>query len=171
MNNYTYKGQYLLRGLPYEGPICIGPDEQIYTGTNFIYGKSEILTKVSNLNFTRDSIQFYKEKLVPPFAETDQVYPLTYYPKITKRDIKTGYITRYFVYDLRYPRNIIEVSVKNYKQLSNSLYKKISLDWKISGIRSQVETVNITTLNNIYKLIPELKNKFFYALELFVEEK
>ena len=60
------------------------------------------------------------------------VYAQSYKPTLTKADYDRGFINRYFVQKVN-ELTVREVSVDNYGETSDSLYKKVTLKWKISG--------------------------------------
>lgn len=68
------------------------------------------------------------------------VYAQSFKPKPIKSDYDRGFINRYFVQKVN-ELIVQEVSPENYGQISDTLYKKTSLKWKISGPQKSSGTV------------------------------
>lgn len=68
--------------------------------------------------------------------------PLSNKPKITQKDISTGYVMRYFVQNISIPK-IIEVDERQYNIIKrNPYYKAIQLKWMINGNLNDIITEN-----------------------------
>jgi hypothetical protein len=58
--------------------------------------------------------------------------PSTYILTVTDNDYQNGYIKRYFASNRNY-FNVIETDAKSYHTIDVNYYRKISIDWKITG--------------------------------------
>lgn len=62
----------------------------------------------------------------------ENFYPNTFIVSPKKEDYNRGYITRYFVSNINYD-SIIETDAKSYNFAENTFYRKVKMDWKITG--------------------------------------
>lgn len=79
-------------------------------------------------------------------------------PKPKKLNFTRGYVTRYFVQksnDTSAP--IYEVSSDNITTYSNnSLYKTVSLDWRLTGEKSDIKKSNLASIRLASETIPKI---------------
>ena len=68
--------------------------------------------------------------------------PSTYIPTITDKDYENGYIKRYFLSNRNY-FNAIETDAKSYNVADINFYRKVSIEWKITGPQFSVYNGNI----------------------------
>ena len=82
------------------------------------------------------------------------VTPSTYIPTITVNDYDNGYIDRFFISRINY-FDIIETNYKDYNIANMSFFKKIKIDWKITGpefniyIDKTLQTTGVVNYNNL----------------------
>lgn len=82
------------------------------------------------------------------------VTPSTYTPTITVNDYDNGYIDRFFISRINY-FDIIETNYKDYNIANMSFFKKIKIDWKITGpefniyIDKTLQTTGVVNYNNL----------------------
>ena len=82
------------------------------------------------------------------------VTPSTYIPTITVNDYDNGYIDRFFISRINY-FDIIETNYKDYNISNMSFFKKIKIDWKITGpefniyIDKTLQTTGVVNYNNL----------------------
>ncbi len=62
----------------------------------------------------------------------NQSSPSTYIPTIRNKDYENGYIRRYFLSNRNY-LNVIETNAKSYNTADVNFFKKVSIEWKITG--------------------------------------
>lgn len=95
-------------------------------------------------------------------------YAISFRPTPQESDYANGYITRYYVEKIN-SSIVSEVSPENYNQVSQQVYIKSILQWKITGIRKNryngrtieeigVEDYNHAQVENLSKTLPHLKN-------------
>jgi len=85
-------------------------------------------------------------------------HPVPYYPVPTENDIKMGYIVRYFVRKST-DKNamIIEIDEQQFNGwkstigLAKAYYTGTQLRWKIVGDMSEIEKINVKTLEKAEK--------------------
>ena len=73
-----------------------------------------------------------KERGIVGLESYNFITPSTYIPTITEDDYDTGYIDRFFIARINY-FDIIETNYKDYNIANMSFFKKIKIDWKITG--------------------------------------
>ena len=82
------------------------------------------------------------------------VTPSTYTPTITVDDYDNGYIDRFFISRINY-FDIIETNYKDYNTTNINYFKKIKIDWKITGpefniyIDKTLQTTGVVNYNNL----------------------
>ena len=82
------------------------------------------------------------------------VTPSTYIPTITVNDYDNGYIDRFFISRINY-FDIIETNYKDYNTTNINYFKKIKIDWKITGpefniyIDKTLQTTGVVNYNNL----------------------
>jgi hypothetical protein len=80
--------------------------------------------------------------------------PSTYIPTITDKDYENGYIKRYFVSNRNY-LNVIETDAKSYRTADVNYFKKVSIDWKITGVEfneyvgKMLQTTGVVDFNKL----------------------
>lgn len=93
--------------------------------------------------------------------------PDTYIPVITKENYEIGRIIRYFVGKINYD-SIVETDAKSYQLMSPNFFRKVQVNWKISGPEYNVvrggmlESIGVVQYNftQIYKakkIIPNIE--------------
>ena len=94
------------------------------------------------------------------------VTPSTYIPTITVNDYDNGYIDRFFISRINY-FDIIETNYKDYNIANMSFFKKIKIDWKITGSEfnvyigktlqdTGVVNYNNRVINDVISYIPNI---------------
>lgn len=82
------------------------------------------------------------------------VTPSTYTPTITVDDYDNGYIDRFFISRINY-FDIIETNYKDYNTTNINYFKKIKIDWKITGsefnvyIGKTLQDTGVVNYNNL----------------------
>lgn len=105
---------------------------EMYTESFYIDGVSVELFAEKNLNNLGDDVLFDYNVLTKNFFKNNfKDYPRHYIPFPKKDDYDRGYMDRYVAYQSNYPINIVEISQKNYNELTNPLYLKKQFTWKI----------------------------------------
>lgn len=144
---YTRGREYMtLNDEEYVGPYHAYSDGAIYSGGNFVKGKSFPLVPY-RLEEPKQNLIYDKvaENEFPKYLTIQHSLP-----EITEENYKKGYVTRYFAKkhnNINSP--IIEISEEMYNEIktmnysSSYLYKIIELKWKISG------KINDTYTNNV----------------------
>lgn len=80
--------------------------------------------------------------------------PSTYIPTISQNDYDYGYIKRFFIARINY-FDVIETNNKDFNLANTSYFRKISIDWKITGPEFNVysgkmlETTGVVDYNNL----------------------
>lgn len=74
------------------------------------------------------------DKIVSIVGLNSYIYtnPATYVPVISEQDYDYGYISRFFVAKINY-FDVYETNNKDFNLANDSFYKKIKIDWKITG--------------------------------------
>jgi hypothetical protein len=78
-------------------------------------------------------MEYFELATIPPSLLGVEIVP--FFPEVTDDDKKRGYIVRYFTRQTNHRTGeITEIDEKTATKLkANSLYKVVSLEWKISG--------------------------------------
>ena len=127
--------------------------------------KSEFFfTGILNSNFVRQ-IQTLRPTIYEKYnvlkKPRREIYPEEISPKMTDKDYEKGTKQRFFVQlanDFKSP--VLEISKSDFSKDLN-LYNKIVIDWKISGLRKEVEEQNNITIDNTERNYPGFKQKVF----------
>jgi hypothetical protein len=152
---------------------------EIYTESNWDVRKSKRLIKyvenVTKQSFVYDTLQ--------PNLTLKYIQPNTHSVTISKNDISTGYITRYFIKKIN-NENIIEINQIQYNAwLQDVIEKKmhiaLSLTWYISGTIED-ETSGVVTIPGVIsknqkqvsyasKTLPGLSNLLTNFIEYYTD--
>lgn len=152
---------------------------EIYTESNWDVRKSKRLIKyvenVTKQSFVYDTLQ--------PNLTLKYIQPNTHSVTISKNDISTGYITRYFIKKIN-NENIIEINQIQYNAwLQDVIEKKmhiaLSLTWYISGTIED-ETSGVVTIPGVIsknqkqvsyasKTLPGLSNMLTNFIEYYTD--
>lgn len=107
---------------------------------------------------TNKSLQNYVGLLIKD--PEDKKLPTPYYPKPTEQDYKIGEIQRYFSKKIN-DNIFIEINQTEFDNLSTQnsaylwqYYTTFSIPWEISGVKQEVENININIVN-----LAEFNNK------------
>jgi len=76
--------------------------------------------------------------------------PTTFCLTPSQNDYKNGYIKRYFVGNVNYI-NIQEVNLKQYDNINSFFYKRVKINWKLTGERNNVYENNILKSVGVYE--------------------
>ena len=153
---------------------------EIYTESNWDVRKSKRLIKyvenVTKQSFVYDTLQ--------PNLTLKYIQPNTHSVTISKNDISTGYITRYFIKKIN-NENIIEINQIQYNAwLQDVIEKKmhiaLSLTWYISGTIED-ETSGVVTIPGVIsknqkqvsyasKTLPGLSNLLTNFIEYYTDK-
>jgi hypothetical protein len=133
---------------------------------------------------TLDMFAIYNIIGNPPLNLTDTVL-IEYFPKVSADDVKVGNITRYFARQANHSDGFItEISKDDYNRFRlNSVYKVISMSWKISGPLDDTErtlptgekfltvtgvkTANKLSLNMANEELPGMNNRIHNLAQLY----
>ena len=122
------------------GQEYIGLVVETFTGA--CYPGTDPRTMGPKLTKTEDkpaqSLGFYNIKRIP-----------------TEAEYKTGYITRYFVQEIK-TQKIIEIAPEAYQNADQSsiLYTFQVVDWILTGNRTKVQESNLVTIQRLEQLMP-----------------
>ena len=137
---FIYMKDYDEDGTAY--PLRKGRRYIVHYDTN----KNETYTdEKNNILIRRNNHTLYSQyKKVKSISR--EVYLKPYQIYLTEKMIKEGIITRYFVkYILDKEERIFEVSKQSFQSAGN-LYKKVSLEWSLTGSKIGVDNKNSLTL-------------------------
>jgi hypothetical protein len=159
--------------IEYTGPYHIYPNGAIYSGGGFTdesihlipYAKalepSELinapdkdLSENNSIYFTLTSTRFNNHRK-----------PQYYYPEVIQADYDTAFITRFFVQKINNKADITEIDADEFDAVNSAnkvgidagLYKKLKLNWSISGRLEDVQKVNRKVLQSKEKDLPGIK--------------
>ena len=153
---FIYVKDYNEEGIRY--PLREGKIYKVY----YTKDKKEIYfdTKGNNL-YRLKNHSLYNSYIRSKRGLSREVYLKPYQIYLTEKMIKKGIITRYFVkYILDEEDRIFEVSKQGFKMTSR-LYKKVSLDWSLTGNKSTVANKN--------RIILLLKERLFKGIRDFLD--
>lgn len=89
--------------------------------------------------------------------------PVSSKPVVDNDDYESVYINRYFFSNINYT-NTKEIDVNSYNRINGDFFKKLNVQWKISGPRTNVYENNILKFEGVLdfnlKQIKKLKNTF-----------
>ena len=131
-------------GTEYIGQYHTYTTNEVFSEVNFVDGKSRKLIPYVDIKAigveNTDGMDFAKNFLYDSIKQIDiekQKKPNLDKEPITDKDIKNGFVQRYFGY--RYDNQCLELNKEKYNQigtkdgLSNVLWTKVKLKWKIVG--------------------------------------
>ncbi len=93
--------------------------------------------------------------------------PVAHTPTITDRDIRRGYIKRFFGQQVNDNfSTITEVSQRNFSTISsNPFFRVVSLKWRITGTKEEIKKSNKASISEQLKVMPQLKNRLVNFME------
>lgn len=165
-NLYTTGSEWMTTdNKEYFGPYHTYSTGEIYTGATWNVKTSEKLFPIiieSDL-----SKQYKKLKSIQTKFKT----PARAIPVITDADRKTGYVARYFLYNLN-QKQLIEIDLPQYtnwisKVIDNNVYYGFKLNWWITGPTQDIYVNGILTKGVYTKNIEELRKVESTVLEIF----
>ena len=165
---YTNGKAFLLNDKSYTGIYSKGPDNNYYTGENYIFGISKFLTPIIIENNGHRIKSIIYDFLESKFTKREINYAINYYPKITDKDLKKGFIIRYFVQqwnDLK--SQIIEIDKKQFDKVDKGFYQVIKLKWLIIGNTDIIRRNNLEEVRNIAKTMPMISFRLANLMELY----
>lgn len=98
------------------------------------------MSKIQYANNTRD-IQF--PEIITNYPVYKKVYP-------SQNDYDAGLYSRFFVKKIN-DKIIYEISKDDYEEISENLYIKISVDWRVSGKRNDVFKDKVKIYEGVYE--------------------
>ena len=177
-------------GTEYIGQYHTYTTNEVFSEVNFVDGKSRKLIPYVDIKAigveNTDGMDFAKNFLYDSIKQIDiekQKKPNLDKEPITDKDIKNGFVQRYFGY--RYDSQCLELNKEKYNQigtkdgLSNVLWTKVKLKWKIVGpvydikdergniTESGVLDTNKRTVALYSEKYPSLKLKLLDYLEYY----
>lgn len=177
-------------GTEYIGQYHTYTTNEVFSEVNFVDGKSRKLIPYVDIKAIGveniDGMDFAKNFLYDSIKQIDiekQKKPNLDKEPITDKDIKNGFVQRYFGY--RYDNQCLELNKEKYNQigtkdgLSNVLWTKVKLKWKIVGpvydikdergniTESGVFDTNKRTVALYSEKYPSLKLKLLDYLEYY----
>lgn len=177
-------------GTEYIGQYHTYTTNEVFSEVNFVDGKSRKLIPYVDIKAigveNTDGMDFAKNFLYDSIKQIDiekQKKPNLDKEPITDKDIKNGFVQRYFGY--RYDNQCLELNKEKYNQigtkdgLSNVLWTKVKLKWKIVGpvydikdergniTESGVFDTNKRTVALYSEKYPSLKLKLLDYLEYY----
>jgi len=154
---------HLENGKQYFGPYHMYKSTgEMYTEAFYIDGVSvELFTGKNSDNLSDDVLLEYNKLTKNFFKKNFKGYPIHYIPFPKKDDYDRGYIDRYVAFQSNYPINIVEISEKNYNELTNPLYLKKQFTWKIGRFKyvskESIIEANQKVVNSLKPVIPKIE--------------
>lgn len=134
---------------------------EMYTESFYIDGVSVELFIGGNADNLSDNTLLDYNILTKNFFKNNfKNYPIHYTPSPKKDDYDRGYINRYISFQANYPINIVEISQKNYNELTNPLYLKKEFKWKIGRFKyvpkESIIEANKKVISTLKPIVPKI---------------
>lgn len=150
----TEGGEWMfIDGTEYIGQYHTYTTNEVFSEINFVDGKSRKLIPYIDFNSVgtqnvdgMDLVKNFEYDAIKSLTVKKSKKPNKDIEPITNKDLKRGYMERYFGY--KYDGDCIELNKEKYNQigseegLSSVTYKKLKIKWKISGPVYDVKDVN-----------------------------
>lgn len=185
-NLVASRGQFNLNGRPYVGKYYETFDGKAFSGASPIYGKNELLTKISDYkNIGQVAIDSNHPSVIENLAKNSTVKmkrqigaPTPYYPEPNDSDYNKGYINRYFLKKENDRGYVMEISEEDYANITNGTanyditrYQTIKLFWKLTGplnsVRISQYDVRAGIIDTNQRLV-EQADKTFLGIKAFI---
>jgi len=152
---------YLENGIAYFGTYHkYKSTGEMFTESFYIDGISVKLIGKDTPDLSDDVLLEYNKLTKNFFKNTFKSYPIHYMPLPKKDDYDRGYIDRYVAFQSNYPINIVEISEKNYNELTNPFYLKKQFRWKIGRFKyvskESIIEVNQKVINSLKPVVPKI---------------
>ena len=168
---YTIGNKFLLNNKRYVGIYNNGPDNNYYTGENYIFGISKFLTPIIIENNGHRIGDIIYDSLESQFTKREINYAIDYYPKITNKDLKKGFIIRYFAQQWNDSKSrIIEIDKNQSNKIDKGFYQIIKLKWLIVGNINIIRRNNLEEINNSAKIMHMISFRLTNLIELYNSE-
>jgi hypothetical protein len=146
----------------YVGPYHVLPNRQTYSG----FTPSQSSVELFRLSELVDPSQLGPYGTLTKVKTGKYISPKYTRPTITDENRTNGFIKRYFVQQKNTPSTtIVEIDIDQYN--SGRLWRKISLNWIISGEIQAVENVNKLTVFRLNLSFPGLDTYITNYTEFF----
>jgi len=180
------RNQFTLNGRPYTGKYYETYDGKAYTGASPLYGKNELLEKVSYYyNISANVVTNNTSRVTEDLIEKSKVNtnrqlgaPVPYYPNPQQEDYNKGYLNRYFLKKENDKGYVMEISQEEYANITNgnanydiTRYQVIKLFWKLTGPLRSVRISQYDTRAGIIDTNERLVNeadKTFLGIKAFI---
>lgn len=165
---YTQGNEYKKDGKNYIGFYHIGDDGKYYTQETFMFGTSKVIIKngvIKEIDDYNELNSYFKDLDLQSFSFNTNI-------TITNKDIKLGYINRFFVQLANNSDMIYETNKTEYSKLTtNPKYNFYKIDkWYISGDANFVNTKNTKSLNNGNDSIENFNEYYNNPLEYYRDD-
>ena len=168
---YTIGNKFLLNNKRYVGIYNNGPDNNYCTGGNYIFGISELLTPIITENNGHRIGDIIYDSLESQFTKREINYAIDYYPKVTDKILKQGFIMRYFAQQWNDSNaRIIEIDSKQFDKIDKGFYRVIKLKWLIVGNINIVSKNNLKEVNDNAKIMSMIIFRLTNPIELYNSE-
>lgn len=144
--------------IEYVGPYHIYPNGAIYSGGGFTDRSIQLIPYSKTL----EPAELVNDPTQEPSLNNSVYFNLTgtrfnnhrkpyyYYPEVIQSDYDNAFISRYFVQKINNKMDITEINADDFDEMNNQnkvgidagIYKKIKLNWSISGKLEEVKKVN-----------------------------
>ena len=168
MTLHTNGNEFILDDAPYIGAYNKGPDNNHYTGDVYIFGVSKFLTPINieSVGYRIGDEDY--DRLESEFTQREINYAKDFYPTISEKDKKNGFIYRYFVQQWN-DRSIrvIEISGDQFGNIDRGFYQTIKIKWIIVGDIITVSSSNSDEISAAMIEMPAIASKLNNTIELY----